>query len=589
MLQAAEVAPKRDMNTDFKSSLVKVESKMEHKGSGSVCKVCGDEASGFHYGVDSCEGCKGFFRRCITQGMNHKCNNEEKCDITPFSRNSCQYCRLKKCFAVGMSREASRLGRRPKRLKGEGDLSSRPHPSTQPIAPYPPLSPFQVSHLSMAELQRLIQVKNGNKIPEFLQNYILGSPSKDSPSANGLAAVGGAANSDRSLTNQIEAGTQLTSQNKTVIQATSEAGCGTGTNNSSPGHVPPEPFPSGAPANGANNIKMEQQGMPPSCNGSNSTNLNTNFQMLTDPSPGHMTPGFPFSDSNQEERDEEELNRIMIQNIVEASKQPITKERQQLIHQVTDVIIEAHCDTCGYLVAKVQETWERLGSAMPSMAMMSEMMRKMKTSPEAGQPSSLWDKFLGQMLPAITDVVRFCKRIPGFIELGEDDQIKLIKQGSFELVLIRYLGLIDPVKDFMIDPSMEHLIPRMIVKNMPLGGFLESFFELAGYLNPLRLSDAEMALLCAVIIINPECAGLTNRKGVVKLQSVFVQALLSQMRSTRTRDEVDDVFSKILNFLPVLKKNNSEHSKALRGIKMEMPQQMEKFPDLHKEVFDLDN
>lgn len=24
------------------------------------CKVCGDEASGFHYGVDSCEGCKVF-------------------------------------------------------------------------------------------------------------------------------------------------------------------------------------------------------------------------------------------------------------------------------------------------------------------------------------------------------------------------------------------------------------------------------------------------------------------------------------------------------------------------------------------------
>ncbi|ESP01160.1 hypothetical protein LOTGIDRAFT_146915, partial [Lottia gigantea] len=48
---------------------------------------------------------QGFFRRCITQGMTHKCANEEKCEITPFTRNSCQFCRLRKCFEVGMSRE----------------------------------------------------------------------------------------------------------------------------------------------------------------------------------------------------------------------------------------------------------------------------------------------------------------------------------------------------------------------------------------------------------------------------------------------------------------------------------------------------
>ncbi|NXS36431.1 PPARG protein, partial [Pomatostomus ruficeps] len=66
------------------------------------CRVCGDKASGFHYGVHACEGCKGFFRRTIRLKLIYdRC--DLNCRIHKKSRNKCQYCRFQKCLAVGMS------------------------------------------------------------------------------------------------------------------------------------------------------------------------------------------------------------------------------------------------------------------------------------------------------------------------------------------------------------------------------------------------------------------------------------------------------------------------------------------------------
>ncbi|XP_059089101.1 nuclear hormone receptor E75-like isoform X2 [Tigriopus californicus] len=85
-----------------------------------LCRVCGDKASGFHYGVHSCEGCKGFFRRSIQQKIQYRpCTKNQQCNILRINRNRCQYCRLKKCISAGMSRDAVRFGRVPKREKAK--------------------------------------------------------------------------------------------------------------------------------------------------------------------------------------------------------------------------------------------------------------------------------------------------------------------------------------------------------------------------------------------------------------------------------------------------------------------------------------
>ncbi|KAL7867240.1 hypothetical protein AOLI_G00150540 [Acnodon oligacanthus] len=77
------------------------------------CVVCGDKSSGKHYGVFTCEGCKSFFKRSVRRNLSYTCRSNRECQIDQHHRNQCQYCRLKKCFRVGMRKEAVQRGRIP--------------------------------------------------------------------------------------------------------------------------------------------------------------------------------------------------------------------------------------------------------------------------------------------------------------------------------------------------------------------------------------------------------------------------------------------------------------------------------------------
>ncbi|VDK71888.1 unnamed protein product [Litomosoides sigmodontis] len=99
---------------------------------GELCAVCSDLATGYHYGVASCNGwlaflyrfCsefylqdfhdffdakqidKTFFRRTIVSEHTFVCQYQGNCDVNKNIRCACRHCRFNKCVAVGMDAKA---------------------------------------------------------------------------------------------------------------------------------------------------------------------------------------------------------------------------------------------------------------------------------------------------------------------------------------------------------------------------------------------------------------------------------------------------------------------------------------------------
>lgn len=75
------------------------------QGMSQFCAICGDRATGKHYGASSCDGCKGFFRRSVRKNHVYSCRFNRGCVVDKDKRNQCRYCRLRKCFRAGMKKE----------------------------------------------------------------------------------------------------------------------------------------------------------------------------------------------------------------------------------------------------------------------------------------------------------------------------------------------------------------------------------------------------------------------------------------------------------------------------------------------------
>nr|AWH55629.1 ecdysone receptor [Platynereis dumerilii] len=98
------------------------------------CLICGDRASGYHYNALSCEGCKGFFRRSITQnrGNEYTCKNGGNCEMDMWMRRRCQYCRLRRCREAGMKEECLLSDDQCKARDARRKVRQKNQPKSQP-------------------------------------------------------------------------------------------------------------------------------------------------------------------------------------------------------------------------------------------------------------------------------------------------------------------------------------------------------------------------------------------------------------------------------------------------------------------------
>ncbi|WKX88071.1 hypothetical protein Q1695_008022 [Nippostrongylus brasiliensis] len=111
------------------------------------CAVCGDKSTGTHYGVISCNGCKGFFRRTVLRDQKFTCRFKHQCVVDKSMRCACRCCRFNKCVRVGMKREAIQFERDP--TGGSPSKRARVSPAPGPEQPLETQAPVITALMDM--------------------------------------------------------------------------------------------------------------------------------------------------------------------------------------------------------------------------------------------------------------------------------------------------------------------------------------------------------------------------------------------------------------------------------------------------------
>ncbi|KAM4735644.1 nuclear receptor subfamily 1 group D member 2a [Anableps anableps] len=497
-----------------KSSITKI------NGMVLLCKVCGDVASGFHYGVHACEGCKGFFRRSIQQNIQYKkCLKMENCTIMRINRNRCQQCRFKKCLAVGMSKDAVRFGRIPKREK-------------------------QRMLLEMQNAMNNMMSKNGQ-----LHGMLHDDQSPPLP----IEAISSDASSSSSSSSSSSTSDSSSCSNPSSPQypQDSESVVSMDTNSSS--------------ASSCGSDSSEDEGAV-TVNGQQPDAFT--FPQQRSPSQGRASPPSVSScGGRMEERQQGSSNCWNGSPAVGGYQRcpysnPAYREERAAFHQQQQL----GCDPSEDNHSQNAFSYDGPNGCMKSRAY---LVCPMNTSPyvDPNKPSQeIWEEFSLSFTPAVREVVEFAKRIPGFRDLSEHDQVSLLKAGTFEVLMVRFASLFN-----MAERTVTFLSGKRYsldtLRSLGAGELLNSMCEFSEKLAALRLNEDEMSLFTAVVLVSADRSGIQDLNSVEALQDKLIWALRNLVMQNHS-EESATTFTKLLLKLPELRSLNNMHSEELLSFKV---------------------
>ncbi|XP_029298807.1 nuclear receptor subfamily 1 group D member 2b [Cottoperca gobio] len=496
-----------------------------------LCKVCGDVASGFHYGVHACEGCKGFFRRSIQQNIQYKkCLKNDSCPIMRINRNRCQQCRFKKCLMVGMSRDSVRFGRIPKREKQRMLLemqsamnnmmnNSQLHSSqTLPFCKPLPASAAEATS------------EDAGPAPSSSSSTSLCTSQSDSGSDPGVAMDTSSASPYASDSASEEAIGSVTRAHQETFMYNQEQ-------SSLMAEAPPPPGPSSSvSAKNIPNLRTEER--------QDAWNLHNNLVTMAVQDP-------PSSLGPQGQED------------TTATHCPFRLSRSSP---------PSHCPAYAHRAFGAPPP-EGPASAAYSGPLWRggnrmHLVCPMNTSPHVNPHKSgheVWEEFSHSFTPAVREVVEFAKKIPGFRDLSQHDQVSLLKAGTFEVLVVRFASLFD-VKDRTVTFLGGKKYSVDTLRAMGAGDLLNSMFDFSEKLINLGLSEEEMSLFTAVVLVSADRSGIENVNSVEALQETLIRAVRSLV--TKNHPNESAIFTKLLLKLPDLRSLNNMHSEELLAFKV---------------------